>query len=128
MSGPTPHSSTGIPIDTIAALAGKLQETAEAMLVFCRSASTEKDSAKTEDGELLEQDKAENIAAALDAIYNGLFATVFPMKGYDANSKLTNFTLYQIGELLSRSLGMLSKTGSVLADYNLIHVQRIPTA
>lgn len=53
MSDSTPHSSTDIPIDTIAALAGKLQETAEAMLVFCRSASTEKNSSKTEgDAEL----------------------------------------------------------------------------
>ena len=57
------------------------------------------------------------------------FATVFLMKGYDADSKITDFTtLYQIGELLSRSLGMLSKTCSVLADYNLMHVRRIPTA
>ena len=84
--------------------------------------------ALTEKGELLEQYKAENIAAALDAIYNEFFATVFLMKGYDADSKITNFTLYQIGELLSRSLGMLSQTGSALADYNLMHVRRIPTA
>ena len=84
--------------------------------------------ALTEKSELLEQYKAENIASALDAIYNEFFATVFLMKGYDADSKITNFTLYQIGELLSRSLGMLSKTGSVLADYNLMHVKRIPTA
>ncbi|WP_291447556.1 hypothetical protein [Desulfovibrio sp.] len=84
--------------------------------------------ALTEEGELLDRYKAENIAAALDAIYNDLFATVFLMKGYDADTRITNFTLYQIGELLSRSLGMLSKTGSVLADYNLMHVKRIPTA
>ncbi len=84
--------------------------------------------ALTEKSELLEQYKAENIAAALDAIYNEFFATVFLMKGYDADTRITNFTLYQIGELLSRSLGMLSKTGSVLADYNLMHVKRIPTA
>ena len=84
--------------------------------------------ALTEEGELLDRYKAENIAAALDAIYNDLFATVFLMKGYDADTRITNFTLYQIGELLSRSLGMLSKTCSVLADYNLMHVRRIPTA
>ena len=85
--------------------------------------------ALTEEGELLDRYKAENIAAALGTIYNDLFATVFLMKGYDADSKITNFTtLYQIGELLSRSLGMLSKTCSVLADYNLMHVRRIPTA
>ena len=84
--------------------------------------------ALTEEGELLDRYKAENIAAALGAIYNDLFATVFLMKGYDADTRITNITLYQIGELLSRSLGMLSKTCSVLADYNLMHVRRIPTA
>lgn len=84
--------------------------------------------ALTEEGELLDRYEAENIAAALDAIYNDLFATVFLMKGYDADTRITNFTFYQIGELLSRSLGMLNKTGSVLADYNLMHVRRIPTA
>ena len=84
--------------------------------------------ALTEEGELLDRYKAENIAAALGAIYNDLFATVFLMKGYDADTRITNFTLYQIGELLSRSLGMLSKTCSVLADYNLMHVRQIPTA
>lgn len=155
MSDAANFSRCEFPFDAFLVLAGKLQETAEAMLAFCRSASAEKDSSKTDDdaelaehgckpgeyrqyhlppyalteeGELLDRYKAENIAAALDAIYNDLFATVFLMKGYDADSKITNFTLYQIGELLSRSLGMLSKTGSVLADYNLMHVKRIPTA
>ena len=156
MSDATRSSRCDVPINDFSALAGKLQETAEAMLAFCRSASAEKDSSKTEDGaelaehgckpgeyrqyhlppyalteegELLDRYKAENIAAALDAICNEFFATVFLMKGYDADSKITNFTtLYQIEELLSRSLGMLSKTCSVLADYNLMHVRRIPTA
>lgn len=155
MSDATSSSRCDVPINDFSALAAKLQETAQAMLAFCRSASPEKDSSKTEDdadlaehgckpgeyrqyhlppyalteeGELLDRYKAENIAAALDAIYNDLFATVFLMKGYDADTRITNFTLYQIGELLSRSLGMLNKTGSVLADYNLMHVRRIPTA
>ena len=155
MSDATSSSRCDVPINDFSALAGKLQETAEAMLAFCRSASAEKDSSKTEDGaelaehgckpgeyrqyhlppyalteegELLDRYKAENIAAALDAIYNDLFATAFLMEGYDADTRITNFTLYQIGELLSRSLGMLSKTCSVLADYNLMHVRRIPTA
>ena len=154
MSDAANFSRCEFPFDAFLVLAGKLQETAEAMLAFCRSASAEKDSSKTDDdaelaehgckpgeyrqyhlppyalteeGELLDRYKAENIAA-LDAIYNDLFATVFLMKGYDADTRITNFTLYQIGELLSRSLGMLSKTGSVLADYNLMHVKRIPTA
>ena len=49
MSDATSSSRCEFPFDAFLVLAGKLQETAQAMLAFCRSASAEKDSSKTED-------------------------------------------------------------------------------
>lgn len=152
MSDAASYPSSGIPLDNFSALAGKLQETAEALLAFCRSMSAGEDSSKAETGiepreqglepgeyrqyhlpphtlreesELLERYGVENVADALDAIYNDLFITVFLMKGYEAGDALDSFYLCLIGEQLSRSLDMLSKAGSVVTDFELVRVTKV---
>lgn len=155
MSGTNNHGVTGSPIENLSALAGKLQEAAEALLTFCRSTTSEEDPPEAEanaeaddqgpkpgeyrqyylpphtlreENELLERYKVENVADALDAIYSDLFTTVFLMKGYETDDEVDSFNLCLIGEQLSRSLDMLSKAGSVLTDYSLVHVMRVPSA
>lgn len=153
MSDAASYPPSGIPIDNFSTLAGKLQETAEALRVFCRSLSAGEGSSKAEAGtesreqalepgeyrqyhlpphtlreenEFLEHYGARNVADALDAIHNDLFITVFLMKGYATDDEVDSFNLCLIGEQLSRSLDMLSKAGSVLTDFELVRVTKIP--
>ena len=146
--------SGGFPVNDLSALASKLQDTARAVLAFCDashhgdSALESGDSAQTgeqssqkpgeyrqyhlpphalrAEGELLERYKAKRFADALDEIYNDLFVMAFLMRGYDTAEDVDAFNLCLIGERLSRSLEMLSKATSTFADFELVHVMRVP--
>lgn len=143
MSDATSSSRCDVPLDNFSALAGKLQETAEAVLAFCRSASGEGETPKEkplgeyrqyslpahtlrEEQELLERYSAESFANALHDIHSELYTTVFLMKGYDDIDDEGSFRIQLLGEQLERSLDMLSKACSVMADYNLVHVMYAP--
>jgi hypothetical protein len=76
-------------------------------------------------GELLERYKAKKFADTLDEIYNDLFVMAFLMRGYDPAEDVDAFNLCLIGEQLSRSLDMLSKATSTLANFEPVHVMRI---
>lgn len=143
MSDATSSSRCDVPINDFSALAGKLQETAEAVLAFCRSVSGEAETPKEkplgeyrqyrlpahtlrEEKELLERYEAESFANALHDIHAELYTTVFLMKGYDDVDDVDSFHIHLLGEQLERSLDMLSKACSVMADYNLVHVMYAP--
>ena len=155
MSDATSHPPSSIPIDTFSALAAKLHETTEGLLSFCHSMpvventseeQTETDMETPEHGskpgeyrkyylptyvlrderELLERYDAENVADALNAVHNDLYVTAFLMKGYAAEEDVDGIILSQIGEQLLRPLEMLSLTGSILTDCELLQVTKVP--
>lgn len=129
MSDATSSSRCDVLIDDFTTLAGKLQETAEAVSAFCRSASGEAETSKEkplgeyrqyhlpahtlrEEKELLERYEADSFANALSDIHAELYTTVFLMKGYDDGDDVGSFHIHLLGEHLERSLDMLSKACS----------------
>ena len=85
MSDATSSSRCDVPINDFSAVAGKLQETAEAVLAFCRSVSGEAETPKEkplgeyrqyrlpahtlrEEKELLERYKANSFASVINAV------------------------------------------------------------
>lgn len=143
---------SSIPIHILSALAGTLQETAQALLAFCSSTSNETSEPEEdtgteaplesnpakplgeercyrlpayivrEEGELLARYRAENFADALSAIHSDLYVTAFLMQGYDGMDDVDSFHLHLIGEHLARSLDMLSKACSMFADFDLLRI------
>ena len=139
----TSSSRCGVPIDDVSALASKLQDAAEALLALCRSASDDAKRPKEkpldeyrqfclpaytlqEEKEILERYGAESFADALHGIHAELYVTVFLMKGYDGMDAMDSFHIQLLGEQLERSLNMLSKACSVMADCSLVHVIHAP--
>lgn len=125
MSDATSSNRCDVPINDFSALAGKLQETAEAVLAFCQmEAPKEKPLGEyrryrlpahtlREERDLLECYDAESFANALSDIHAELYTTIFLMKGYDGVDGVDSFHIHLLGAHLERSLDMLSKACSV---------------
>ncbi len=145
MSDAARSNRCGVPTNDLSALAGKLQDTAEVVLAFCHSASDEMETPKEkplgeyrqyrlpahalrDERDLLERYDAESFANALSDIHAELYTTIFLMKNYDNVDGVDGFHIHLLGAHLERSLDMLSKACSVMADYNLVHVMSAPTS
>ena len=133
------------------ALAGELQKATEAIMALCRSVSNVNQQSDPSDPEpsketplgeyrqyrlsahtlreeqkLLERCEATSFTHALSHIHAELYTTAFLLKGYNEMEDLDNFPIHLIKEHLQRSLDMLSKACSVMADYHLVHVIYAP--
>lgn len=153
MSNPSPNAphsppqSPNLPDFTV--LAAKLQETAQALLVFCPSATgPERDDADDTDDEstssekapyqirsyrlpgfILEEEqkmlkayKADDWKELFSKVYEQLYTTAMLMQLVPAEEEIDGFSVQLMAGNLMVPLDMLSKLCSMLADFRLVHV------
>ncbi len=152
MSNPSPNAPHSPPqspsLPDFTALAAKLQEAAQALLVACQSAAsservvaddTDDESTTSEKppyqirsyqlpGFILEEEqkmlkayKADDWKELFGKVYNQLYATVMLMQRVPAEDEIDGFSLQLIAENLMMPLDMLSKLCSLIADFRLVH-------
>lgn len=141
MSSAHSCSSSDLSPEDFAALAASLQEMAETVIALCRAArhtrepetaaSTTPAQARAaeqrqfrlpghavqQEQELLKQYEADSLAAALNEIHMELYTTIFLMKNYSYGDDEQSFHIHLLGMQLERTLKMLRKACSILADY-----------
>ena len=140
MSSALPCGPCGITPDQFSALAEALEQTAQALLAFCRARSEsgqEPQAADSKTGEtaaasqyrqyrlpphaveqeLLEQYEVDSLAAVLNEIHLELYTTIFLMKDCCYGEDEQSYHIHLLGVQLERALKMLRKACSVLSDY-----------
>ena len=150
LSPNAPHSPPHSPsLPDFTALAAKLQETAQALLVTCQSAASPTSvAAANTDGEgatsekppyqvrsyqlpgfILEEEqrmlkayKADDWKELFGKVYEQLYTTAMLMQLVPAEEEIDGFSVQLMAGNLMMPLDMLSKLCSMLADFRLIHV------
>lgn len=142
MSSALPCGPCGITPDQFSALAEALEQTAQALLAFCRARSEsgqEPQAAASKTGvtaaaseyrqyrlpphtveqeqELLERYEVDSLAAVLNEIHLELYTTIFLMKDCCYGDDEQSYRIHLLGVQLERALKMLRKACSVLSDY-----------
>lgn len=151
MSDPSHSGPSCLSPDNLSALAASLQEMAESLLALGRAAQQTREpeaaASKTpparplaeqrqyrlaahavrQEQELLEHYEADSLAEALHRIHMEFSTTIFLMKGYGPGDDEESFYIQLLGAQLERTLAMLRKACSILADYAPLPERRAAT-